>query len=47
VSFDLTSAVSLGTSHSFAITTISEDEVEYSSKEGQETPLLIVTVATP
>ena len=47
VSFDLTSAIALGTSHSFAITTISDDEIEYSSKEGEEAPLLILTVMTP
>ena len=47
VAFDLTAAVVLGTSHSFAITTISQDEVEYSSKEGSEAPVLIVTVMTP
>jgi hypothetical protein len=47
VHFDLTAAVMLGTSHSFAITTISDDEIEYSSKEGEMPPLLIVNVMTP
>ncbi|HET6582407.1 MAG TPA: DNRLRE domain-containing protein [Nannocystaceae bacterium] len=47
VVFDVTSAVALATSHSFAITTISEDEIEYSSKEGVDPPLLVVTVMTP
>lgn len=47
VNFDLTGAVALGTSHSFAITTISEDEIEYSSKEGEMPPTLVVTVMTP
>jgi hypothetical protein len=47
VSFDVTSAVALGMSHSFAITTMSADEIEYASKEGEEAPVLIVTVMTP
>lgn len=47
VNFDVTEAVMLGTSHSFAITTISDDEIEYSSKEGDTPPVLIVNVMTP
>jgi hypothetical protein len=46
-SFDVTSAVALGASHSFAITTISANEIEYASKEGVESPVLFVTVMTP
>jgi hypothetical protein len=47
VNFDLTAAVTLGASHSFAITTISDDEIEYSSKEGEMPPVLVVNVMTP
>ncbi len=47
VNFDVTDAVTLGASHSFAITTISEDEIEYSSKEGETPPVLLVNVMTP
>ncbi|MCH9680168.1 MAG: DNRLRE domain-containing protein [Deltaproteobacteria bacterium] len=47
VSFNLTGAVTLGAANSYAITTPSDDEVVYWSKESADPPVLFVTVLQP